>query len=158
MQLVWLAAFPGHSNLTRTNRRPTDQAEQTVNRWRQRRTSGNQVSNDTNLTNYVHYQKQDRGKQRGEEVTGHAVARPDRTKRLLPAHQALVPYMSARHLRTLSRTSPSAITRSAKRDVPVSRFGLAVSNRKSVRFHFGSPLSSVSCGLWTLSCDFVPHN
>ena len=33
-----------------------------------------------------------------------------------------------------------------------------VSRRTSVRICFGSPFSSKDCGLWTLSCDFVPHN
>ena len=41
-----------------------------------------------------------------------------------------------------------------------SRRGLAVSGptagRTSVRFRFRSPLFK-SCGLWTLSCDFVRH-
>ena len=29
---------------------------------------------------------------------------------------------------------------------------------KSVRFRLGSPVFLKSYGLWTLSCDFVPHN
>ena len=44
----------------------------------------------------------------------------------------------------------------------VSRFSLAVrlvSRGTSVRIRFGSPLIVfTSCGLWTLSCDSVPHN
>ena len=31
-----------------------------------------------------------------------------------------------------------------------------VSRRASARFRFGSPFRK-GCGLWRLSCDFVPH-
>ena len=45
----------------------------------------------------------------------------------------------------------------------VSRFGLAVRRQAGKQRHFGSnPLRFSflfkSCGLWTLSCDSVPHN
>ena len=46
----------------------------------------------------------------------------------------------------------------------VSRFGLAVRRYPGKQGYLGSILLRVSflvfisCGLWTLSCDFVPHN
>ena len=45
----------------------------------------------------------------------------------------------------------------------MSRFGLAVRRYAGKQRHFGSILLRLSfffksCGLWTLSCDFVPHN
>ena len=41
----------------------------------------------------------------------------------------------------------------------VSRFGLAVRREAGKQRDFGSnPLLFKTCGLWTLPCDFVPHN
>ena len=45
----------------------------------------------------------------------------------------------------------------------VSRFGLAVRRQAGKQRDLGSNLLQLSfhfegCGLWTLSCDFVPHN
>ena len=75
---------------------------------------------------------------------------------------ALILVEWVRHIRLLTYPSPSRTTGRAW-ELCVSRFGLVVRHQAGKQKDLGSNLLWLSflfkgCGLWTLSCDFVPHN